>query len=63
MIKHPDTDVQFIIEVLEGQRDSATVQSAAFFQENLKLKQEIEALKGELNAQKGNIGQDAPSEH
>lgn len=56
MIKHPDVDVQFIIEVLEGQRDGATVQSAALFQENLKLKREIEELKGKLDAaEKGNV--------
>ena len=31
MIKHPDPEIQFLVEVLEDQRDSAVAHAAALF--------------------------------
>lgn len=50
MLKHPDPEVQFLVEVLEGQRDQAVAQAAAFFRQNRELAQRIEEL--ELQAKK-----------
>ena len=50
MLKHPDPEVQFLVEVLEGQRDQAVAQAAAFFRQNRELTQRIEEL--ELQAKK-----------
>ena len=41
MLKHPDIDVQALVEMLEGQRDNAMVQAAALFRENTELKQKL----------------------
>ena len=30
MLKHPDPEVQFLVEMLESQRDQAMAQAAAF---------------------------------
>lgn len=51
MLKHPDPEVQFLVEMLEGQRDQAVAQAAALFRANkeleLKLKEfEATALEG-----------------
>ena len=50
MLKHPDPEVQYLVEVLEGQRDQAVAQAAAFFRQNRELIQQIEEL--ELQAKK-----------
>jgi hypothetical protein len=44
MLKHPDPEVQFLVEVLEGQRDQAVAQAAAFFRQNQELTQRIKEL-------------------
>lgn len=44
MLKHPDPEVQFLVEMLEGQRDQAVAQAAAFFRQNRELMQRIEDL-------------------
>ena len=41
MLKHPDIEVQALVEMLEGQRDNAMVQAAALFRENTELKQKL----------------------
>ena len=44
MIKHPDPEIQFLVEVLEDQRDSAVANAAALF----RTVQELESkLKGQ----------------
>jgi hypothetical protein len=41
MLKHPDIEVQALVEMLEGQRDNAMVQAAALFRENTELKKKL----------------------
>ena len=48
MLKHPDIDVQALVEMLEGQRDNAMVQTAALFRENTELKQKLAELSKEM---------------
>ena len=45
MIKHPDPEVQFLVEMLEGQRDQAVAQAAALFGENRALTDQLAKLK------------------
>lgn len=45
MIKHPDPEVQFLVEMLEGQRDQAVAQAAALFGENRVLTDQLAKLK------------------
>ena len=45
MLKHPDPEVQFMVEVLEGQRDSAGAHAAALFRTVKELEQQIAELK------------------
>ena len=52
MLKHPDPEVQLLVETLEGQRDGAMVQAAALFRKNKELEQEIEKLKNERETAK-----------
>ena len=49
MLKHPDIEVQTLIEMLEGQRDNAMVQVAALFRENTELKQKLEKYENRSN--------------
>ena len=44
MLKHPDPEVQFLVEMLEGQRDQAVAQAAAFFRANQELQDRIKEL-------------------
>ena len=48
MLKHPDPEVQFLVELLEGQRDQAVAQAAALFRANKDLESKIEELKQTL---------------
>jgi hypothetical protein len=41
MLKHPDPEVQLLVEMLESQRDNAMAQAAGFFRENTELKQKL----------------------
>ena len=41
MLKHPDPEVQFLVEMLEGQRDQAVAQAAALFRANKELEAKI----------------------
>jgi len=45
MLKHPDSEVQFLVEMLEGQRDRAVAQAAAFFRTMKELEAQVEQLK------------------
>jgi hypothetical protein len=45
MLKHPDPEVQFLVEMLEGQRDQAVAQAAAFFRTMKELEAQVEQLK------------------
>lgn len=44
MLKHPDPEVQFLVEMLEGQRDQAVAQAAALFRANKELEAKIKDL-------------------
>ena len=44
MLKHPDPEVQFLVEMLESQRDQAVAQAAAYFRMVQELQQELENL-------------------
>ena len=65
MLKHPDIDVQALVEMLEGQRDNAMVQAAALFRENTELKQKLAELSKEMAnaADQVNDTQGAEAEH
>ena len=41
MLKHPDPEVQFLVEILESQRDQAVAQAAAFFRANKELEAKL----------------------
>lgn len=45
MLKHPDPEVQFLVEMLEGQRDQAVAQAAAFFRTMKELERQIDEMK------------------
>ena len=45
MIKHSDPEIQFLVELLEGQRDQAVAQAAAYFRMTQELQAEVEQLK------------------
>lgn len=65
MLKHPDIDVQALVEMLEGQRDNAMVQAAALYRENTELKQKLAKLSKEMAnaANQVNDTQGVESEH
>lgn len=44
MLKHPDPEVQLLVEMLEGQRDSAMAQAAALFRQTKELEKQISEL-------------------
>ncbi len=44
MLKHTDPEVQFLVEMLESQRDQAVAQAAAFFRVNQELQQKLAQL-------------------
>lgn len=44
MLKHPDPEVQFLVEILEGQRDQAVAQAAAYFRMVQELQRELGKL-------------------
>ena len=44
MLKHSDPEVQFLVEMLEGQRDQAVAQAAALFRANQELQRELAKL-------------------
>lgn len=44
MLKHPDPEVQLLVEMLEGQRDAAMAQAAALFRQSKELEKRITEL-------------------
>ena len=44
MLKHSDQEVQFLVEMLEGQRDQAVAQAAALFRANKALEAKVQEL-------------------
>lgn len=44
MLKHPDPEVHFLVEMLESQRDQAMAQAAAHYKMVQELKQELNNL-------------------
>ena len=42
MLKHPDQEVQFLVEMLEGQRDQAVAQAAALFRTVKQLETKVQ---------------------
>ena len=61
MLKHPDPEVQLLVETLEGQRDGAMVQAAALFRKCQELEKQLKEAQNALEAR--NERQDPPSEH
>lgn len=55
MLKHHDPEVQFLVEILEGQRDQAVAQAAAYFRMVQELQQELQKLSGNDNLTKSDI--------
>lgn len=45
MLKHPDPEVQFLVEMLEAQRDQAVAQAAAFFRSIRDLEAQLKQTK------------------
>ena len=49
MLKHPDPEIQLLVEMLEGQRDSAMAQAAALFRTSKELEAKIAELQSLRN--------------
>jgi regulator of protease activity HflC (stomatin/prohibitin superfamily) len=60
MLKHPNPEIQLLVEMLEGQRDSAMAQAAALFRENTELKQALQEKLAQESKEKANA---ADSKH
>jgi regulator of protease activity HflC (stomatin/prohibitin superfamily) len=54
MLKHPNPEIQLLVEMLEGQRDSAMAQAAALFRENTELKQALQEKLAQESKEKAN---------
>ena len=54
MLKHPNPEIQLLVEMLEGQRDSAMAQAAALFRENTELKQSLQEKLTQESKEKAN---------
>lgn len=63
MLTHPDKETQFLVEVLESQRDQAVAQAAALFRELKKAEQKITELEKLYATEKGHEQQDASIQH
>jgi hypothetical protein len=48
MLKHPDPEIQLLVEMLESQRDNAMAQAAGLFRENTELKQKLAEMSKEM---------------
>ena len=61
MLKHPDPEVQFLVEMLEGQRDQAVAQAAALFRTNKELEAKLKEAQeiAENKAKDQECGEDA----
>jgi hypothetical protein len=54
MLKHSDPEVQFLVEMIEEQRDLAVAQAAALFRANKELKAKLKDQECVATAQKEN---------
>jgi len=54
MLKHPNPEIQLLVEMLEGQRDSVMAQAAALFRENTELKQALQEKLAQESKEKAN---------
>ena len=54
MLKHPDQEVQFLVEMLEGQRDQAVAQAAALFRANKQLEAKVTELQEFITSKEAN---------
>jgi hypothetical protein len=54
MLKHPDPEVQFLVEILEGQRDQAVAQAAAHFRMVQELQGKVNELENQVAKSLGN---------
>lgn len=55
MLKHSDPEVQFLVEMLESQRDQAMAQAAAFYRQVQELQQELGKLSEKDNLTNSDI--------
>jgi hypothetical protein len=55
MLKHPDPEVQFLVEMLESQRDQAVAQAAAYFRMVQELQQQLGKLSETDNSTNSDI--------
>lgn len=49
MLKHPDPEVQLLVEMLEGQRDAAMAQAAALFRKSKELEQKLQEVQNAVD--------------
>jgi chromosome condensin MukBEF ATPase and DNA-binding subunit MukB len=54
MLKHSNPEIQFLVEMLESQRDNAMAQSAGLFRENTELKQALQEKLAQESKEKAN---------
>ena len=57
MLRHSDAEVQFLVEVLESQRDQAVAQAAALFRESGKWQERIKSLEAQVADMQAKIDQ------
>lgn len=50
MLRHPDPEVQFLVQMLEGQRDVAVSTASSLYKENMQLKEQLKDLEKTLKA-------------
>ena len=55
MLKHHDPEVQFLVEILEGQRDQAVAQAAAYFRMVQELQKKVDDLQTEIATKDGQV--------
>ena len=54
MLKHPNPEIQLLVEMLEAQRDNAMAQAAGLFRENTELKQSLQEKLAQESKEKAN---------
>ena len=54
MLKHPNPEIQLLVEMLEAQRDNAMAQAAGLFRENTELKHSLQEKLAQESKEKAN---------
>ena len=54
MLKHPNPEIQLLVEMLEAQRDNAMAQAAGLFRENTELRQSLQEKLAQESKEKAN---------